>query len=363
MSEFFMIIGFALAAYAIVANDSIQTLGSFLASNQHRKWWVLWIFISGIMVAGVAHGWWVNGGDPAFGRLASEGRVIPVAEVTTWVFVIPPLALVLLTRAGIPVSTSLLILTAYKGLYAAQQGDGVKDAVGLFGDMMEKSLVGYAIAFVLGLTIFWAVLGVFEKKVKAELDGGKDPNDNHKGWVVFQWFSTALLWYMWLVQDLANIFCYLPRKLTAPYFFLALATMAGIQGYIFYCRGGKIQGVVNSKVNTMDVRSASFIDFFYGIVLTLFKFDVCNIWPENLPMSTTWIFLGLLAGRELGIMLKIQHRSKTRVSRIIFGDAGKAFMGSVVAVVLAIVLPLFVVPLAEGEEEKATPQEEVEPGE
>lgn len=351
-----MILGFALAAYAIVANDSIQTLGSFLASNQHRKWWVLWIFISGIMVVGVAHGWWVNGGDPAFGRLASEGRVIPQAEVTTWVFVIPPMALVLLTRAGIPVSTSLLILTAYKGLYAAQQGEGVKDAVGLFGDMMEKSLVGYAIAFVLGLVIFWAVLGVFEKKVKAELDAGKDPNDNHRGWVVFQWFSTALLWYMWLVQDLANIFCYLPRSMAAPYFILALATMAGMQGYIFYQRGGKIQGVVNSKVNTKDVRSASVIDFFYGVVLTLFKFDVLGIWPENLPMSTTWIFLGLLAGREFGVMLRIRHRSQKRVSRIILADGGKAFVGSVVAVVLAIVLPLLVEPLVDSEQEKPAPK-------
>ena len=33
MTEIFMIIGFALAAYAIVANDSIQTLDTFLASN------------------------------------------------------------------------------------------------------------------------------------------------------------------------------------------------------------------------------------------------------------------------------------------------------------------------------------------
>ena len=43
-----MWVGFLFAAYAAVANDSIQTLGTFIASNQDKKWWVLWIFIGGI---------------------------------------------------------------------------------------------------------------------------------------------------------------------------------------------------------------------------------------------------------------------------------------------------------------------------
>lgn len=60
MAEFFMIIGFAMAAYAVVANDSIQALGTI-----------------------------------------------------SWLFAIPPLCLVILTRRGIPVSTSLLVLTAF----------------------------------------------------------------------------------------------------------------------------------------------------------------------------------------------------------------------------------------------------------
>ena len=39
---------FLFAAYAAIANDSIQTIGTFIASNQDKKWWVLWIFIGGI---------------------------------------------------------------------------------------------------------------------------------------------------------------------------------------------------------------------------------------------------------------------------------------------------------------------------
>ena len=40
-----MWLGFLFAAYAAIANDSIQTIGTFIASNQDKKWWVLWIFL------------------------------------------------------------------------------------------------------------------------------------------------------------------------------------------------------------------------------------------------------------------------------------------------------------------------------
>jgi len=40
------LIGFLFAAYAIVANDVIQTLGTFLASNAKRPWLILWAFAS-----------------------------------------------------------------------------------------------------------------------------------------------------------------------------------------------------------------------------------------------------------------------------------------------------------------------------
>jgi len=58
-----MIIGFSLAAYSIVANDAIQTLGTFLASNSHRPWWVLWLFAMSILSAVLVYGWYTHGGD------------------------------------------------------------------------------------------------------------------------------------------------------------------------------------------------------------------------------------------------------------------------------------------------------------
>lgn len=360
MSELFMILGFALSAYAIVANDSIQTLGTFLSSNSKRPWWTLWIWISGIMVVTVTWGWIVNGGDPAFGRLAAAGKNIlhpdAFGGAITWLFVIPPLCLVILTRMGIPVSTSLLVLTAFKGLIAAQQGKSPQGAVDLFNSMMQKSLVGYVLAFVLGLVLYATVIYLMERKVTEEKDGKRPHNELHPIWNVFQWLSTGFLWSMWLIQDLANIFVYLPRELSLLGLVCSLGGMVLLQGYLFREKGGAIQKVVTTKTNTLDVRSATFIDLLYGMVLLFFKVDyIPKIfasmgmdvpWPEKMPMSTTWVFLGLLAGREVGIAMRLKLRKKNKVSNLIFRDAGKAFFGSAIAMVLALFLPTFIEPVA-----------------
>lgn len=360
MSELFMILGFALAAYAVVANDSLQALGTFIASNAKRPWWVLWIWISGIMVVTITLGWLSNGGDPAFGRLTAEGKTIlhphQYGGTFTLLFALPPLALVVLTRMGIPVSTSLICLTGFKGLVAAQQGKSSEAALELFKSMMEKSLVGYALAFVVGLVLFFAVIYLLERKVAAENE--KNPhNELHPVWMVFQWLSTGFLWSMWLVQDLANIYVYLPRELTWWGLAFSLIGMVLLQGYLFREKGGKIQQVVLNKSNTLDVRSATLIDLLYGLVLLFFKVDYIPRlftalglevpWPEKMPMSTTWVFLGLLAGREVGIALRLRHRTKKTVSNLIFRDAGKAFVGSAIAVMLALFLPLLIKPAVE----------------
>ena len=188
-----------------------------------------------------------------------------------------------------------------------------------------------------GLAIFLFVTGKLERRFFHESEEKKAAP--HPGWMGFQWASTGFLWSMWLIQDLANVFCYLPREITATGLALSLGGMALLQGYLIYKGGGKIQGIVTAKTNTLDVRSATFIDFFYGVVLLFFKMDILGIFPAKMPMSTTWVFLGLLAGREIGIAIQMRHRSAGKVSQIIFSDAGKALIGSVVSVALALALP------------------------
>ncbi|MFI4875440.1 MAG: PstS family phosphate ABC transporter substrate-binding protein, partial [Blastopirellula sp. JB062] len=228
---------------------------------------------------------------------------------------VPPLIILVLTRVGIPVSTTFLVLAVF--------------APGNLGAMLTKSMLGYLVAFFVGIGVYLAITKSFEKKMIATAD--KPP---HTGWVVLQWTSTAFLWSQWLIQDLANIFVYLPRHLNAAYFFFAAIVMLILHAVIFARRGGEIQKIVNVKTNTADIRSATIIDFIYALILLFFKE------LSNMPMSTTWVFLGLLAGRETAISLLLKVRPMKETSGMIAKDAGKAMTGLVVSASLAFGLPL-----------------------
>lgn len=368
MSDAIMLVGFAMAAYSIVANDSIQTLGTFLASNAKRPWWMLWIWISSILVVTVLWGWTSSGGDPAFGRLAAKNILLP--ETFNILYIVPPLTLVILTRRGIPVSTSLLVLTAFTALTALQNGADATifdKPLDVFIGMMKKSVVGYLIAAGLGLVLYSMVVWALENKFQATPEAIDNP---HPGWVTFQWLSTGFLWSMWLVQDLANVFVYLPRKLELWAIGLALLGMVLLLGWLIKNKGGKIQNIVKEKSNTVDVRSATLIDLFYGLVLLFFKVDYIPRlfesmgwqipWPPKMPMSTTWVFLGLLAGREFGMWLRLRHIESKKVRSAVGRDLWKVVLGTVVSIVIAFGIPYLSLVFGLAEAKASDPIENIE---
>ena len=69
MTLAYTILGFGLAAYSVVANDSVQTLGTFIASNQRFKWYWLATAASTVLAFTLIYGWSINNGDITFGRL------------------------------------------------------------------------------------------------------------------------------------------------------------------------------------------------------------------------------------------------------------------------------------------------------
>ena len=311
-----MVVGFLLGAYSIVGNDAIQTLGTFLSSNSHRPWWVLWLFGGGIITVVLVYGWTVHSGDVSYGRL----QAIQVPEHFTWIYCVPPFVLLLLTRWGIPVSTTFLTLTIF--------------ATKALPSMLIKSLLGYATAFVVAIIVYKLVTRSLEHRFN------RTEGPTSRWWVVAQWCSTGLLWSQWLIQDLANIYVFLPRdpgtrtpEMGVEWFAVSVAVILVLLAYIFYTHGGAIQKVVLTKTNTTDIRSATFVDLIYGIVLFMFK-EVSNI-----PMSTTWVFVGLLAGREIAIAWNEKHRSRPEVSRLVLSDLAKILAGLAVSVALALLLP------------------------
>ena len=78
MTLIYTVIGFALAGYSVIANDSIQTLGTFIASKKKWfKWYVLAGSASSVMIIALAWGWYSYDGDISYGRLTR----IPYQEI------------------------------------------------------------------------------------------------------------------------------------------------------------------------------------------------------------------------------------------------------------------------------------------
>lgn len=345
-SEIVMWLGFFLAAFSVVGNDVIQTLGTFLTSNEQRvSWYILWLYAAVILGFALFAGH--QAGDVSYGRLDKFESTLQTLEYE-WFYLLPPVVLLIITRIGIPVSTTFMILTLFSLSNVPDDFSlmvsSVFDTSTKLGGMIEKSLLGYMVAFAAALVIYVAISRSTERYFIA--NPVKDRN--MWVWTVFQWLTTGFLWYQWLTQDLANIYVYLRggNTLTSGEFFLSVLILLFLLALIFYARGGAVQEVVRRKTNTVDIRSATFIDLIYGVVLYIFKYD--NFmglsyqfpWTGNLPMSTTWVFVGLLAGRELAIRWQLEKKITPKVWRDVSSDLGKVMLGLVISVVLVFAIKL-----------------------
>lgn len=300
--------GFAVAGYSAVANDSIQTIGTFIASNRNQKWWLLWLFIGGIFLATVTYSFVTYQGDVTFQRLAAKGFDTAPTSFS-YLQVAAPLFLLVLTRLRMPVSTTFLLLTSF-----ATEASGV-------GDMLTKSLAGYGVAFGVSIAV-WLLLA---KRFEAWFQG-----EAHPAWRVAQWITSGVLWSVWIMQDAANIAVYLPRQLGwGEFAAFALLVFLGL-GLLFKLGGERVQEVVDEKSGVVDVRGATMIDLVYVAILYYFKV------VSNVPMSTTWVFVGLLAGRELAMSLrKSSNRSFKEALRLMGRDVFYVTIGLVVSVIIA----------------------------
>ena len=281
------LVAFGLASLAVMGNDALQTLGPFLAAQRWRSSRLgQGLFLAGVLCVVLLLSWWAGGGDPAWGRLER----FPLPERWRWIDLLPLLTLLALTRLGLPVSTSFLVLTAVAPLE--------------LGGMLRKSLVGYGVAFLVAAVVY-GLLSPWLESTRAEPGLSTDPAAPSTTpaspatgptlWLALLWLATGALWSQWLIQDLANIYVYLPRRLTLPELLVSLVVLCGAVGLVVALGGGPIQGRLASKSRVEDPRSNTVISLLYSLVLLAF------LGGNRLPMSTSWLFLGLLAGRELGL--------------------------------------------------------------
>lgn len=267
-----MAFGFVLSSYGVIANDSIQTLGLFITANIHKRSTLLmWSLISLVFAITMLGSWFYYDGDISYGRLAVRGLGEDPKSIS-FLQLAGPILLPLLTRFRIPVSTTFFLLNSF-----------TNDA-DMMWKMISKSLLGYVVGF--GATFLFraplSLLGYTSPKGKP-----------YKFWVPLQWLCTSLLWAAWLMQDAANLGVFLPRKMGVLLLLGFIGFVCFLLGLLFYTRGGDMQVIVAEKTGVTDIRSATMITFFYMVILFMFT------WISRIPMSTTFVFIGVLGGREL----------------------------------------------------------------
>ncbi len=265
-------ISFAIAAFSVAGNDAVQTVGTFIESKKTVEWYKKLLVLGGLLVAVHVIGWFRDDGEIHFQRL---DKFEPTTQFNLFQL-LAPIILVIVTRLRAPVSTTFLVL----GLFG---GSNIEK-------MLTKSFLGYGIAFFTAILI-WAILAKVDPH-EYNQDHVPDPVTERR-WANLQWLSTLYLWVAWLLQDTANIAVFLPRKLSIFELAGALAILVFALAIIIRTNGGTIQEIVSEKSDIKWSKAATIVDLVYGTILFVFQK------MSNVPMSTTWVFLGLLAGREI----------------------------------------------------------------
>jgi len=248
-------------------------------------------------------------GDVTHARLSAKGFEQSPKDFH-FLHIAAPIFLLILTRLRMPVSTTFILLTSFATSTKA------------IGGVLAKSMSGYILAFLIGLFVFLLI-----SKLAKKYFTGKASFK----WTIAQWITSGTLWSVWLMQDAANIAVYLDRSMNFWSFFgFCLVVVVGL-GFLLYFKGGRIQRIVTEKSIVTDVRFATIIDFIYCIILFYFKLH------SEVPMSTTWVFIGLLGGRELGMAIRRSGTNSIfKTGKLIFKDFSFAMIGLLISIAIAV---------------------------
>jgi len=343
--NFWAALSFALAAYAVIGNDAVQTLMTYIHSNNDVPRKYLFVWVAAVLLWVIWYGF-LSAGDISYGRLDAKWYADFNIE---WYVAIFPLILVFLTRfRWIPVSTSLLMLSIFSTTL-------------LFEKIVMKSALWYLVAF-LASFVMWIIVEAILKKAKnsaskvfsfwamivksvvaswvlmaflwyvviplllnffpdlvipeisnlqlglysfvaflftlwifyeSEVDDNVSRTSTFWRWA--QTFTTALLFGTWLMHDMVNIAVFLPTGFGLHIMLLISVLFVLGLAYTFHINGWPVWNIVTKKTSTNEIVAATMIDLVYFVILLIFK-----EW-SNIPMSTTWVFVWLLAWRQFAI--------------------------------------------------------------
>jgi hypothetical protein len=201
--------------------------------------------------------------------------------------------------------------------------------------MLAKTFIGYSVGFFISYFLWEYLIKVFKK--------GLFVCEKKKTfWRFIQWMSSGLLWVAWLTNNTSNVAVFVPREFTLWGLILFLIIGVTMIAFVFYNRGGPIQEIVTNKNGMNNLKSTSITNVCFALIIL----GIARVTP--IPMATTWIFIGILAGQEMALqsiesqkiltLKEKYHRSHDTINK----DLILAGSGIIVSLIFALIKNLSV---------------------
>ena len=257
--------------YTIMANNCAQTIGMFIASNKGKSKYRIIYFLSGIFIITLLISWLFFNKQLDFYLLNN----IPYSNLNP-LLIFLPIVLFFLTKYKIPVSATFLIIPIFAN----------KNTI---HSMITKTSVSYFISFLISL-IMWRFIYT---KYKHYIEVKKEKNIS-KTWFVLEFLSTGIVWSVWIILSACNFVVFLPRVFELKELILVIFIGVVSIYLILLDNGGKIQEIVDEK-SDINIKSSVIFNFLFSFTMLFIQY------VSKIPITSTWMFLGILAGRELAI--------------------------------------------------------------
>jgi hypothetical protein len=310
-------IAMIIASFAIVGNDSPQLIGTYLATRRNEKWYETFAFVAIIFVVILTLCWFVYNQEVHFSILNN----VTQRKINKY-YLIAPLILLFLTHNGIPTSSTFLMLSVFL------------DKNNIIY-MLTKTAASYFVSFAASAYIFSMIL----KKYRKYLLNTTSTEDKYLYiWNYLQIISTVLLVINWLCFSISNITVFLPRKLNPHDFLLFMFILLYTLASVLSNKSNKMQEILSSKKNANNLKINVLINLLFSTILFVFKVI------SNISIATTFVFLGILAGKEVAIAFSesdIFGKTYKKTILTVLRDINKCILGVCVSLAFVIFINFF----------------------
>ncbi len=307
----------AVSSYTVIGNNYIQTIGSFIVNNKKRSK-INWIFLSFSFIITTLISWFIYEGEVDYSLLKN----IEYQKDLDIVIILIPLLLNIFTKYGIPVSATFLIIPLFS----------TSNTIHI---MITKTITSYFLAFIVSFFIWSFIYKNFINKIK------NTSEDLNRLWNIAEYITTALVWMAWNILSICVFVVFVDRQFNIYELIIFNMIIIFILYLLINNSGGKIEKIIKEKRDSNNKKTVTIFNLIFAIILLYLQFF------SNVPLTTTWVFLGLLAGKELAMtyvessLFASGRNMKASIAKIIV-DLNKAIVGIVFSLIFVKVVLFFV---------------------